>query len=564
MRGRAHSLVCGLLAGLMVSCGTPEPPAIDLPTQGRDLILITVDTLRADAVGAYERHASPSSTAATATPVIDALAARGRVYPQAFAPMPRTTPSLATLLSGRSPKHHGSREVGQAMSSDVPLLSQILRRPESFDPRDDPSDDASDAQRRTSTYLSVAVTGNRAAARPQGLHRGFDVFHVVPGDKPAAEDVTAAALQALEEALDETQQSGQSAQAQPQPLFLWVHYVDPHFPYEPPGAEQDACSEVIEVWEEHAAFVYGDQDGVSSRGFDDCVHRYRDEVARTDAEIGRLFDALRRLGRPPEESLVVFTSDHGENLGEDGLFFEHGPSLHDASLRVPLIIAGPGIPPNWDDFVVELQDVAPTVASLLGVRPESLPPMEGRDLSTCCLGRAGVRKAAAQRVALAESNSSLHIRSWDAVVAGRAEKHCVHHGRWSLCGSGDDLDAFRLFDHEADPMLEVDLTDEHPEVVERLRRQRQTWPPESARSRAVRNARFKLVEAPSAEGGYTRRLFDLSADPSESRDVAAAHPEVTEELGRQLDQFVSDLPVPGEVVRNDEDLEALRALGYVE
>ena len=523
----------------LASCVPDAPPDSTEALAGRDLILITVDTLRADALGAYSPDGGP-------TPTIDALAERGRVFTQATAPMPRTTPSLASLLSGRSPKHHGSREVGQAMSDEVPLLSQILGRPGSLR--------SGDAEDDAAPYLTVAVTGNRAAAAPQGLDRGFDIFRLVPGDKPAADDVTAAALDAFDE----------MAAPGDRPLFLWVHYVDPHFPYEPPGASRDACSEAIEVWGEHAAFVFVDQDGVSSRGLADCRHRYRGEVSRTDAEIGRLFDALRRLGRPPEESLVVFTSDHGENLGEDGLFFEHGPSLHDASLRVPLVVAGPGIPPGRDEAVAELQDVMPTVASLLGVHRSALPPMDGRDLSKRWLDVAGVDGEADDVVAFAESNSSLHIRAWDAVVAGRAENHCVHDGRWSLCGAGDDLDAFRLFDHESDPMLEVDLTEEHPEVAKRLRRQRATWPPESARSRAVRSARFKLVETPSPEGGYTRRLFDLSVDPSESRDVAAGHPDVTEQLGRQLDQFVVDLPEPGELTRNEEDLEALRALGYVE
>lgn len=525
---------------------------LDEPLRGRDLILITVDTLRADAVGAYSSRSGSSPT-----PVIDALAERGLVFTQATAPMPRTTPSLASLLSGRSPKHHGSREVGQAMVGDVPLIADVLRRPDVF------------TSESASPYLTVAVTGNRAAAAPQGLDRGFDIFRVVPGDKPAAAEVTDMVLAALEEVLvssPEASSGERSSSESSRPLFLWVHYVDPHFPYDPPGAEDDECIEAIRIYEEHAAFVFLDHDGVSSRALGDCARRYRQEASRADGEIGRLVDGLARLGRPVEESLVVFTSDHGENLGEDDLFFEHGPSLHDAGLRVPLIVAGAGVEPRRDDGVTELQDVAPTVLTLLGVRPDATPPMDGRDLSQRWLGQGSGRTTgdADDHVAFAESNSSLHVRVWNAVVAGRIERHCVHRDRWSLCGSGDALEAFQLFDHEADPLLEVDLTDRYPDVTEALRRQRQTWPPETARSRAVRGPRFKLVETPIPEGGYERRLYDLEADPAESRDVSADFPAVAERMGVQLDRFLSELPTPGQVVRDDEDLEALRALGYVQ
>ncbi|MDA8020755.1 MAG: sulfatase-like hydrolase/transferase [Thermoanaerobaculia bacterium] len=529
------------LAGL-VGCG-PSERADDGVCTGCDVILITVDTLRADAVGVYGPIAGQ-----TPTPKIDELARRGLVFTQAVAPMPRTTPSLASLLSGRSPKHHGSREVGQVLADDVPLLAEVLRRVDVF------------RSTGSGPYLTVGVTGNRAAAAPQGLDRGFDAFHLVPGDKPSAEEVTDAALRLLRGTLLPQAETGSS-----RPLFLWVHYVDPHFPYTPPGFEPDACTDAMQVYERNAAFVFVDQDGVSSRALEDCARRYHAEVARADREIRRLLEGLHEMGRPVEQSLLVFTSDHGENLGEDGLFYEHGPSLHDASIRIPLIVTGPGLEPGRKDGVVELQDVMPTLLTMVGVRPDAWPPMDGRDLADSWLGSRRESEGQDQDiVAFAESNSSLHIRVWNAVVAGRFDRHCVHRGRWSLCGSEDDLDAFQLFDHEADPMLEKDLTPQHPEVVERLRRQREQWPPETARARAVRGPRFKLVETPDPAGGYVRRLFDLLEDPEETRDVSTKHAEVAAVLGRLLDEYVADLPAPGQVARDEEDLRALRALGYIE
>lgn len=554
-----------MLSGLMcVACGLKGSDRDTL--HGRDLILITVDTLRADAVGAYNPDAGPK-------PTIDSLAERGLLFSQALAPAPRTTPSLATLLSGRSPKQHGSREVGMAMSNDVPVLSQVLARPDVFVARASsatavaaPDLSATGAEGLESAYLNVAVSASVVAGPAQGLSRGFDIFRLLPEWDPKAEKVTEAALEAVGTAL-------KSPHAGDRPLFLWVHYLDPHFSYEPleeqnGSSEEDACAKAIRTSGVSNAVVLLDLDGIASRALEDCTRRYRGEVARVDRAIHRLFDGLRQLGRAPEESLVVFTSDHGEHLGETGFFFEHGPSLHDAALRVPLIVAGPGIVLGRSNQPAELQDVAPTLMALLGVRTDAMPPMDGRSRADRWLGWESdpsyEDSSESGRLAFLESNSNLHAKVWNTVVAGRSEEHCVHEERWSLCGSGEDFETFRLYDHEADPWYKKELTESHPEIVSRLWLQRQAWPPETARERAVRGMRFKLVEVPLPSGGYERRLYDLQSDPAESRDVSADHPVVAERLGRELDEFVADLPLPGEVVRDDANLEALKALGYVD
>lgn len=523
-----------LLLAVLVAAGCTAPAADTAAGTagellGRDLILVTVDTLRADAVGAYAEVPADDSP----TPVADELARRGVVFTQATTPFPRTTPALASLLSGRSPKHHGSREVGQPVAEYVPFLSQVL------------ADEG---------YLGVAVTGNRAAAGHQGFDRGFDAFELVPGDKPTADEITDAALGALEEVPSD------------RPLFLWVHYVDPHMPYGPLGpASDDSCAEAMAVYEDQPSRVFADREGLGRRSLGDCRQRYLGEVRRSDTQIGRLFGALREMGRPPEESLVVFTSDHGENQGEDGLFYEHGPSLHDASLRVPLIVAAPGLKSRVDDRPIRLEDLPPTLLTLLGVEPENRPPMEGQDLANrLWSGSQGEEPV----VSVAESGSALHPSYYEALVSGRAgETYCAHDGRWSLCatvGKGEEATTWGLYDHEADPLLETDVAAGNPDKARDLRRQLSTWPPETARLRSARDDRFKLVEIPQREGGRRRALYDLENDPAESRDVSAEHPEVMERLGRVLDAYVADLPVPGETLRDDEELEALRALGYVE
>ena len=573
-QGRARRAASLVLVGLTcLWLGSCSPKGSDRDSlRGRDLILITVDTVRADAVGAYNPEAGP-------TPTIDALAERGLLFHQAMAPMPRTTPSLATLLSGRSPKHHGSREVAVAMSPHVPLISQVLGRDDAF-PATPRAESEGEPARALGPYLSVGISGSRVAAPGQGMDRGFDVFRVVPGRQPDGEVVTRVALEQLEKALGSKRAPSDAAK---RPLFLWVHYMDPHFPYGPlevevldtelpetklleegpESSQEDACDQAIRTAAVSAAMVYLDHEGVSSRALDSCRKRYYGEVARADRAIGQLFEGLRELGRDPAESLVIFTSDHGEHMGETGFFFEHGPTVHDAALRVPLIVAGPGIAPGRSDQVVELQDVVPTALTLLGVRPDAMPPLDGRSLADRWLGWER-NDSESGRVAFVESNSNLRPEVWNTVVSGREARHCVHEDRWSLCGFGSDAETFDLYDHVADPRYQEALTEQHPEIVDRLWAQRQTWPPETARQRAVRDRRFKLVETPLPEGGYERSLYDLQADPAESRDVSADHPAVAESLGRRLDEFVADLPLPGQAVREDDDMEALRALGYVE
>lgn len=124
---------------------------------------------------------------------------------------------------------------------------------------------------------------------------------------------------------------------------------------------------------------------------------------------------------------------------------------------------------------------------------------------------------------------------------------CVRHGEQGL------------YDHHADPDLEHDLSAEHPEVVERLSAARQRWPEESARERTARTSTHKLVERPLLEGGYQRSLYVL---PDDTTDVSASHPDIVAELVGALDAWGA--PRPDQVERGEQDLEALRSLGYVE
>ncbi len=288
------------------------------------LLLVTIDTLRADRVGAW-------GYAAAETPHLDRLAARGARFARAQAPVPLTGPSHATLLTGTYPPVHGVRDnVTFSLGERHPTLAALLK---------------------ARGYHTAAFVAAYPVAADFGFARGFDEFHEdlhqspVPGEgaeRPGNEvaDQFIAWL--------ERRESG--------PFFAWVHLYDPHAPYSPPPPYRER-------------FAGRPYDG---------------EIAFADAQVGRMADALARTGRE-RDTLVVALSDHGESLGEHGER-THAILIHEATQHVPLILAGPGIAPRVVEDRVGTVDVLPTVLGLLGITPPA--GLQGRDLRPALEGRA--------------------------------------------------------------------------------------------------------------------------------------------------------------------------------
>jgi arylsulfatase A-like enzyme len=489
-----------------------------------NIILITIDTLRADHVGAY-------GYADAATPTLDLLAAQGRMFLQATTPFPRTTPAIASLFTGLQPWRHGSREIWQPFTHGT-TLAQLLR---------------------AEGYATVGVSGNPAAGGRQNLDRGFDYFveaDALPDD--SAESVVDATLDLLQTV--ETEHG----------LFLWVHLMDPHFPYRPPETlqAQPAAPECRRLMEEIGAgrlrmgHVEGDALGASTRALHDCTQLYDAEISNADLHVGRLLDTMAAAGQT-EGAYILLTADHGENLGEDDFFYGHGPSLHDASVRVPLIVTGPGIEGGVDPLPVRLEDIAPTLLGLLGLPVAA--DLDGLDLAARFRGQAPRQ---APPVARIEGGSALNVSYTKRIFSGRAHSRtCIHDERFSLCGfPGRDV---HLFDHEADPFLETDVSGRYPEARLRLLESSRKWRPEQVRERALRDGRYKLVERPVLQGGFVRQLFDLREDPAERVDVTDRFPLAAQRLATGLDNWSTSLPlqVPAPA---PEDVKSLQSLGYVE
>jgi len=369
------------------------------------------------------------------------------------------------------------------------------------------------------------------AGPDQGLDRGFDRFEVL-------HDARARVL--TERAL-EWARSG--------PSFLWVHYADPHFPYlpeedVPAGAACRPLAAAAESGELARVELFVDAHGQATAVRDACAALYDAEVTAVDTAIGTLIENL------PAQAWVVFSADHGEHLGEGGLFFEHGPTVHGANLDVPLVIAGPGVSPGRDDSLAQLTDLAATTLDIAAL------PTDGLD-GVSLLPRLRGLDTPVRDVASGRSGSALQPRLTSSVVSGRGRKWCLNGPRWSWC---QRKRAYTLHDRTTDPLLERDLAAAHPDIAAAMASAASAWKAEGAPERYAMDATHKLVARPSLTGAYSVHLY-AADDRAEEADLAATLPDVVERLRPAL---MEGLPVPDRSTRSPEELEHLRALGYVE
>lgn len=335
---RRAALAAGLLA-LALGCGREEPPpgagaqpaasarvpAAAAAGRPERIVLVSIDTLRADRIGAW-------GAADAETPTLDALAARGARFAQAISPTPLTLPSHTSLLTARDPWAHGVHHNGvYRLGPEHPTLAERLR----------------EAGFATAAFVSAYVLD-----RSYGLERGFDHYD----DQLALRGPGRGAISVPERSADRTVAAVEEWLARaPDRFFLFVHFYDPHAEYAPPPP-----------WD----------------------HRFRGrlydgEVAFADAQLGRLLAAIEAR-HPDRATLIAVTSDHGESLGEHGEP-THSYGLYDATQHVPLLLAGPGVPAGLVvDAQVRLVDVAPTLLALAGAPP--LAHVEGRSLAPLLSG----------------------------------------------------------------------------------------------------------------------------------------------------------------------------------
>lgn len=307
-----------ILALQAVQCGEAALPKLNV-------VLITIDTLRADHLGCY-------GYASIETPNIDQLARAGVRFAQAYTPVPITLPAHASLLTGAFPLATGMHDFsGNKLPASVPTLARILR----------------DHGYTTAAFLGSAVLDSRFGLN-QGFDTYFDHFEIGRSEEVHLDAIERRGDHVVDEALKWLQLNPQ------RPLFLWVHLYDPHAPYNPP---------------EPYASRYR-------------ARPYDGEIAFADAQIGRLVAFLRQQGLF-DQSLMVLASDHGESLGEHGEK-THGFFIYNSTLHVPLIVKMPGAAPRVVQDEVSLVDVMPTLLQALKI---SVPAsVQGRSLLSLVLG----------------------------------------------------------------------------------------------------------------------------------------------------------------------------------
>lgn len=412
------------IAWLGVGCGGPA----------RDgLVLVSLDTLRVGALGVFGR---PDAH----TPVLDRLAREG-VHARAYTPIPLTTPAHATILTGFHPASHGLRKNVQRLSMRFDTLGEILG---------------------ARGYATGAVAAAATAHPYWRLHQGFEVVDarkLAVRERPAGE-VTDAALEVLDRLLE----------ARPEaPIFLWVHYFDPHSPYAPPAPYDHLWDEGPSPFdgsdELHNRVIYEGLP-VSPELLRRNLELYQGEVAYLDHELGRFLEGLEDRGLGG--ALIAVVADHGESFAPE-YPFDHADRLYDSILAVPLILRGPGLPASDEVFpgTLPLEDLLPT---LLELRGHPVPP-----------GLDGVSRAAELRGEVPPTDVPIFAETARVPVRpdlregglNRGALRAVQRGGCKLVWNLDREEA-ALFDLEEDPEETRDLlqTSERgrcdPEALRRL------------------------------------------------------------------------------------------------
>ena len=406
-------------------CGGPRPLA-----EGMNVLLVTLDTTRADFV-------SPFGGEARNTPNLQALADRSGVFTHALSETNVTSPSHLTIMSGLRMIEHGVMSNLARVPAGVDTLAEAMRR----------------AGYRTAAFPAAEHVGARMG------WRGFDTLEALDRVATAAE-VTDRALSWLE-------------QAAAAPFFVWVHFFDPHMPYQAPpevaerfyaGDPRTGDRPKIAA---HEYFTRAKRARRLTRWLGDVRDpdypraMYAAEIHYVDRELGRLLAGLESSGRRPN-TVVVVVADHGESLGEHDIFYGHD-GIYEQQLRIPLIVHVPGLAAARSDAMVTTLDLAPSISELTGIRLRH----ETSGLSLVPLLRGEQSPAFAAR---------------DRFVHQHAKNHAValRQDGWKLIWPIFKRDPVlsnqpELYHLQEDPEELVDLAAEQPERVRAMGRQLRPW-----------------------------------------------------------------------------------------
>jgi len=452
---RIPSLGLAAVAGLLVflsACRHHQPERAPAAPRDANVLLITIDTTRADHLSCYAPgHAR--------TPHLDALAARGVLFTHATAQVPLTLPSHACIMTGAYPTVHGLRDMGGfVLDKSHPTMASLAR---------------------AAGFQTAAFVGSRAVARQFGLAHGFDAYDDDMG--PQTEEGKLPGIFAerragvvTDHALDWLKRNAQRR------FFLWAHYYDPHAPYDPPEPYR----------RQYAKSLY---DG---------------EIAYMDEQVGRLLDGLDQLAHT-SRTLIIVVGDHGESLGEHGEA-THGIFLYDATLHVPLIVAGPDVPRGKviSDQVRSI-DLHPTVMEFLRLPASS----EAQGVSLWPLIEQGTH---------VRSNYSYGETLYPRTYMGWSELRAMRTDTWKFILAPHP----ELYNLDHDPSETQNLISNHPADADQL--QKKIWEIAGAQAKTEKvttvpvdeQTRQELESLGYVSGGASHEI-QLGSDAPDPKDRIA-------------------------------------------
>jgi len=406
MRRALLKAVCAAALVALVACkptGTAGRADSAAPLRPVNLVVVTIDTLRADRLHCYGNRDIE-------TPALDALAQRGVLFESAVAQTPLTPPSHASIFTGTNPNVHHVRNTGGFALQATPVpLARILQ---------------------AQGWDTAAFIGASVLKKAFGFNQGFDVYddQMPKPDKSQdiGEDLERRSGVVVDHALGWLNaQSGK-------PFFVWLHLYDPHEPYDPPAPFHEKYKKNL----------------------------YDGEVAYTDQQLGRFLDAVRQKS-PAGKTLIVVLADHGESLGEHGEF-NHGIFLYDATLRIPFLIAGPGVPAG---VRVQQQartiDVLPTVLELMGGKAPA--SVQGVSLAPAFSGKS------------VQTNYSYEETLYPKMNMGWSELRGIRTLKWKYVRAPRP----ELYDLARDPGEKINVLDSHPKEFRELEAQLKALSPGS-------------------------------------------------------------------------------------
>jgi arylsulfatase len=398
---RLTSLVLVLAAALLVAVtvlpGRFAAPSAASINTSRLIVLVTIDSLRADHLGVYgyDRPTSPN---------IDAFARQSIVVEHAIAQAPYTKASIASLMTGLYPTAHKTLTTAANFADTMDGTVDGVRGATDVLP-DNVTTLAESLKARG--YRTTALTTNPFLIRDFGFAQGFDRFEFISAEGFASAD-------------DVLKQAAEIIDAEKQPLFLWVHLMEPHSPYSPARSFERDLPRLVPARPIPESFEIPDY--LSPGGSRDARFYetlYDREIRNVDAAFGAFLESLR--AKPIwRDTVLVLTSDHGEEFFEHG-GLEHNRTLHDELVRVPLIVRLPGVETRHVGAQAQLVDLMPTLLAVADAHP--VRGIHGRDLQPLLRGTAHAEESAYSEIA--GHQYAVRTRDWK-LIAGPGEERALY------------------------------------------------------------------------------------------------------------------------------------------